>query len=1019
MRNKTKNLLIILTMVLVLFACAISLTFDMFTGGVRAQDNGEPTLIGGEIKEEYILGDFIEIPAAKIVYGEETKDAEISVIKPDGERIRSAKVKLTEGGLYTAEFKALFGGKAKTVNKSFTVNIPLFSKMSAKTTWEYGIDDSDYQTGKEGVKVRLAKADILTYNEIIDLKKSDGQIIDFFLLPSGGIGTKDVKRLVVTLTDLYDPSVALKIIIQCANDHGDGTNWWYDWTYVLAGGQNQTPTGVEGKGTHNEKKWVGGDWGSVVSYSFYGTHSTGGGASAVGKESLNVVYNEEENTVYVNGNEIINLSDLKYFDDPWNGFKTGEVKMSITGEGFSLGTANMMITRIGTNNLKNEYFVDNVAPAITVDFEDYDENCLPNAGKGLSYPVFNATAMDKVFGDADVKTTVYYNYESQQRYQVNIKDGRFETDTVGYYTIEYLAYDGFKNESKKLVTVYCSETTPALTVEPVGEYTISGGTGALIFPAEMKYSGGTGAVTTYAVAKSQDGEELRIDEGFRPEKECVYKVTLYAVDMLGKTATFEYDLTITVNSEPVFIDEPILPKFFLKGFNYTLPTIPAYDYSSGAECEQLETTIAIKDGKDGGQVRDLASNVTDFVADADGFATVIYKATGAKGSNMVEYKVRVVDGWRDYENYSFDLKKYFYGENIEVTDSADSIKVSASVDTSYTFVNPVIANRFETKFAITNGGFDCLQLVFEDSKDSNVGFTVEIDKSRSATENAPLRINGVALRYRPLAGFNGASDFYFVYDELNKILRDDASLKQVITNADGSAFEGFPSGLIYVTVNLIGVDRGAEITWKNFGGQLLSSNDNDTIAPSIKLKKAYDSKYSINTVAEVSSAIAADVLCPEIYTSMTVKDPNGKVVTDVNGVKLENVPFDKSYSIELKMYGSYAVKYTAIDWMERKQDYSFALLVVDDKAPEITLAGTVAKQVEKGDSLEVVSATAKDNVDGAVDVYVYLADASGIVKKVAFGEKVKLSIAGKYQLRYLAVDAFGNLNILYYNITVI
>ena len=602
---------------------------------------------------------------------------------------------------------------------------------------------------------------------------------------------------------------------------------------------------------------------------------------------------------------------------------------------------------------------------------------------------------------------------------MDIKDGRFETDTIGYYTIEYLAYDGFKNESKKLVTVYCGATTPELTVEPVGEYMTSGGTGALIFPAEMKYSGGTGAVTTYAVAKLQSGAELVIDEGFRPEEEAVYKVTLYAVDMLGKTATFEYDLTITINSEPVFIDAPILPRFFLEGFNYTLPIIPAYDYSSGTEREQLETTIAIKDGKDGGQVRDLASNETDFVADSDGFATVIYNAMGAKGSNSVEYKVRVIDGWRDYENYSFDLKKYFYGENIEVTDSADSIKVSASVDTSYTFVNPVIANRFETKFAITNGGFDCLQLVFEDSKDSNAKFTVEIDKSRNATENAPLRINGVALRYRPLAGFNGASDFYFVYDELNKILQDDTSLKQVITNADGSAFEGFPSGLIYVTVNVIGVDSGAEIAWKNFGGQILSSSDNDIVAPSIKLKGVYASKYSINTVAEVYSAIAADVLCPELYTSMTVKDPTGKIVTDVNGVKLENVPFDKSYFIELKMYGSYAVKYTAMDWMERKQDYSFALFVVDDQEPKITLAGTVAKQVEKGDSLEIVSATATDNVDGAVDVYVYLVDASGIVKKVTFGEKVKLNIAGKYQLRYLAVDAFGNLNILYYNIMVI
>ena len=1017
MKTKKKNLLITSIMALLLVVCA---TLGMMLGlfEVRAQ-GGEPTLSGGEIEENYILNDFIEIPDAKITYGGETRDAEISVIKPDGARVRSAKIKLTEGGLYKAEYKALFGGKAKTVEKQFTVHIPLFSKTSGKTSWEYGVDDSDYQTGKEGVKVRLAKGDTLTYNDIIDLRKSNGQIIDLFLLPEDGAGTKDLKRLVITLTDLYNPNVTLTVILQCANDHGGKDKWWFDWTYVLAGGQNQTPTGVEGKGTPNEKKWVGGDWGSVVAYSFYGTRSNNGGASVVGSESLNLIYNEDENAVYVGNTEIINLSDLKYFEDPWTGFKTGEVKMSISGDGFSLGVANIMITRIGTNNLKGEYFIDSTAPEITVDFEGYDENNLPMAGKGLSYPVFKATALDKVFGDVDVKTTVYYNYESQQRYQVDIKDGRFATDTTGYYTIEYLAYDGFKNENKKLVTVYCDATSPAITAEAVGEYVTIGGTGDLIRPAEIKYTGGTGTVITYATAKAQSGgEEFVIDEGFRPEKEGVYEIKLYAVDMLGNTATFAYDLTISINNKPVFLDEPILPRFFLVGYKYTLPTIPAYDYSSGTEKVQIETTIAIKDGKDGGQVRDLEANVADFVPDADGFATVIYKATGAKGSSTAEYKVRVIDAWRDISNYSIDMKKYFYGENIEVTDDAESIKVSAAVDTSYSFVTPVIAHGFETKFAITSGSFKCLQLVLEDSQDPSIRFSIEIDKSQSQTENAPLRINGVALKYRPWAGFNGG-EFYFAYDELYKTLQVETSYKTAITNADGSAFEGFPSGLVYVTVNVSGVIGGAEVTWKNFGGQILSESDYDTIAPSIKLSAEYASKYSINTVAEIYSAVAADVLSPEVYTSMTVRDPNGNIVTDVDGLKLENVPFDRSYYINLEMYGSYSVKYSAMDWMEREQDYPFALLVVDDQAPVITLDGKIKTEVKQGKTIKVAKATANDNVDGMVDVYVYLVDANGIITKVTPGKKVKLTQKGVYQLRYMAVDEFGNLNILYYDIAVV
>ena len=230
MKNK-KSLFVALALALTLSFCA---TLGIFIDGLLAQGNDSPTLSGGEIEEVYLLGDVIEIPESKITYGGETKDAEISVIKPNGEKIRNSNVKLTEGGLYKAEYKALFNGKAKTVEKTFTVQIPLFSATSPKTSWEYGVDDSDYQTGKEGVKVRLAKGDTLTYNDIIDLKKNDGHVIDFFLLPGSGAGTKDLKKITIRLTDLHDPNVVLTIILQCANDHGEGTNWWYDWTYVLA-----------------------------------------------------------------------------------------------------------------------------------------------------------------------------------------------------------------------------------------------------------------------------------------------------------------------------------------------------------------------------------------------------------------------------------------------------------------------------------------------------------------------------------------------------------------------------------------------------------------------------------------------------------------------------------------------------------------------------------------------------------------------------------------------------------------
>ena len=85
MKNKKKNILVAWTMALMLFvSAALGMVFSIYIGNVRAQGNGEVTLIGGEIEEDYILNDFIDIPAAQISYAGETKDADISVIQPDG-----------------------------------------------------------------------------------------------------------------------------------------------------------------------------------------------------------------------------------------------------------------------------------------------------------------------------------------------------------------------------------------------------------------------------------------------------------------------------------------------------------------------------------------------------------------------------------------------------------------------------------------------------------------------------------------------------------------------------------------------------------------------------------------------------------------------------------------------------------------------------------------------------------------------------------------------------------------------
>ena len=1039
MKNKKTHLLIALVVAL---ALSIGASLGLWINNVNVQGSaGEPTLIGWNDEADYgsTLGGYVEIPAVQITYGGETKDAEVIVTKPDGEAVKSSKVKLTIGGIYTIEFRAVFGGKVKSIKKEFRVDTPLFTTDSTKTTWEYGVDDSSYNTGKTGIKVRLSKDDTLTYNEIIDLSKSDGQIIDFFLLPEEGIGTKDLRKIVITLTDLYNPNTALTIILQCADVHGGNSGpWWLGPTYVLAGGQNQTPVGIEGNTVH-----VGNNFGGSVTYSFYGTSveypngkAEATGECTVGKKSLAVVYDMAKNAVKVNGVEIIKLDKLAHngqttFADPWYGFTTGEVKMTIRGEDYSRPFANMIITKIGANDITKRISEDNEAPEITVDFDGYDENNLPKAGKGYKYPIFNATAKDKVFGEVPVRTTVYYAYGSSNSYQVPIVDGYFATEASGTYTIEYIAYDGYKNESKKLVRVECAANPPAVMVSASGEYVTECGTGELIFPAEIVASGGTGELKTYATAKI-NGEEFAINEGFRPEQVGVYTISLYAEDLIKNVAVATYELTVSVNNDPVFIEEAILPRYFLAGYKYVLPSIPVYDYSSGTEREQIETSIAVIDSKDGGEPTDLTGNEVNFAsyakpnepADANRFATVIYKATGAKGSNTHEYIIPIVDGWRDMESYSIEMKNYFYGTGITTSSDAESVKVSTTTDTTYTFVNPVLAHGFETKFAITNGGFENIQLIFEDSEDPTFRFTVEFERPQDQTQDsAVLKINGEKMKVGPVAGFDNGENFHVVYDDKTSTLQvnglpENGVMKQIITNADGSAIGSFPSGKMYFSVKVSGVVSASEVAWKNVGGQVLSDSDIDGIAPSIKINGDFASKYEIGTIAEVYSAIAADVFSPEVYVSITVRDPDGNVAKDVDGVVLDGVPFDRAYFIKLEKYGTYSIKYSAEDWMENPRNYPRVIDVTDDAAPELTLQGEVKTELKQGKKMKIPSATATDNVDAEVKVYAYLVDPAGKISKVEMGEKVLFDQVGIYQLRYMTIDAFGNINIIVYEITV-
>ena len=162
---------------------------------------------------------------------------------------------------------------------------------------------------------------------------------------------------------------------------------------------------------------------------------------------------------------------------------------------------------------------------------------------------------------------------------------------------------------------------------------------------------------------------------------------------------------------------------------------------------------------------------------------------------------------------------------------------------------------------------------------------------------------------------------------------------------NGEPFNGFTSGKLTFDIEMYDVLQDASLFVYDISG-IKVSNNQDTTGPSIapvgeiKTSAPKDSVYTINRV------VVGDVLSPSTVATLTVKTPNGVVVTDVNGKKLENVDATVDYQINLAEYGTYHVSVLATEessWkFINKSYYAYVVNVVDGERPTITFESEIS-----------------------------------------------------------------------------
>lgn len=1034
-------------------ACAAICTAGIFPGITGAEANGQnPELSWGgeEVSSAYCYGSTFTVPRRTL--GGSDEGVNYCLILPDGSATYSDSVALTQGGNYKLIYTAKIGGKTYTESHSFSVGNVLYSVSSQSSSVEYVRELSNVRTPKGGVMVSLAEKDVLIFNDAISvdrLTKADS-FIEGFVYPAT-VGTSDFSQLNFTLTDMENPDIYLKITIneRIAADTTKGQ------AYISAGGNGQDMVGVEvpsGQeiGQPGEKIFTNDGYGNTIYMPFNGLCTSPVKAGVVytfepyaddypfrlsyeaetmrvwntgnyvlppkfeGSDEYNTAADKSQATV-TNSNVVSFVSDLddgKYYKTLWEGFKSGYVRLSVQAGKYSSTTANFAVTKVAGMELSENSFTVKSAPIVTVSDE---RESMPEAKVGHGYPVGSATAFDIYYGNLDVQTNVWYNYNGANSVSVKMQGDRFYPVRPGYYAIVYSATNGAGISSEKVVWVHASDTVSAVSIDFKDGKTTAAKAGEWVSYADATIGGGSGeALLKRVYAEHESGEILETEGGFRPDKIGKWKVVYEAEDYIGQQTKAEYEVTVTENEKPVLTESVILPKVFIAGGKYVLPAAYGKIYSANGVASEL-CSVKIVDGSGEKDYRDGDTYVPQVSGNGDTIS-VIYSC---RGTEIYREEIICVT---PYEGTILDYGTYFVTSDATGEKSEDGYLLTTNgQELSFLYANPVIAQNASVGLLIpVTSNYrklvirltDCgdygneIEAVLED-KDGRVCFTVG-DESYKTAYAFSRNAFSVTVSY--------ASGTFAL---------DGVSLA-VKTNAAGKAFAGFASDKVYISVTAVGVQEGAQLGVTAIRGYLFGVQTADRVKPQIEKYADLDQGH-IGEEYVIPAISAGDVICPSLKSSLTVTAPDGTVVKDKNGVELKDCDPFVDHIIEITMLGVYKVVYTVVEdhaWEGVRAFDSplyLSISVPDTESPVISLLSDYTVKAKVGDTVVLPDYEVSDNYSGSDKIisFVQIYNPNGMIQSLAGDcNSVKVSMAGDYTVLIMAIDEAGNVSVLKITITV-
>lgn len=829
----------------------------------------------------------------------------------------------------------------------------------------------------------------------------------------------DARNYLITLTDCYDSSNYITIDLEWQ----EGRTYWN----FRAGANGQTAHGLRSKAGDNMTV-VGG-----VDYSYILAPGQGlTSCNIIDDYGLKLYYDVEEKAVYVtfcryaSGAYTLNerkiVADLDnaiiYPNNPFKGFTTGEVYLSISVKNHLDNAAHMDIASLGGISGQDLLMAeaDTKAPTIQVNQALYEKNSIA-LNEEITIPDAYALDLNLPLG-TKATASVYYAYSPNSTHNelVGLKDGKFTPKKVGAYTIVYTATDRWGNTSSIAVDLQCSSVVGNQAVNLTVDDALQAFAGQFVQVPECSVAGLYADASLLKTYVSIDGGEkvLLSDGQLFLDGVAEYELTyVYETPFKTYTATC---LVTAAASDVVSMDDAILPRYFIKNATYTLDAVYAYEYTAKKPVPVLAQAFISEDG--GEYVEINHKSVAIQASESVQFKYV------HKGETKYSDKIKVVDvGFGG----SLAMKDYFYFEANAFTSSASSegVKLVANgtmASATAEYVNVLSLNSFSMDFTL-----------------------LSTEKSSDVTYNTPTAItlqlidfydrnNVVTLRF---ANSSGLTKFYIngvLMETISRNFMDakatvsySAKANSFVTGGVNYAWNNIFSGdKIFLTVTLEGVEGSACLNISKLGGQKLSDAQKDKADPIMYLSKSNTGYQPYGKVITIGQAIAYDIIAPYVEAGLTLKvrKPDGSYAMSLDGVLLDGTcPVDREYQLKLDEVGIFSVLYEYVDQNGDYCSYVNSPTVRDEIPPVLKVEGKVENQVDTakwGDTVAVANFTATDDISDAKNVkaWVCVYYPSGIVRDLDKGGSFYAEEKGSYTVLYYACDEMGNFSTFAYVVKV-